>query len=135
MKMFCISPSRIPIPLILLILTAASPSGGAGDLVGEAAQAPKKQRNSFLPILTAIIGIISTGDIAFDRAMQTAVGSHVQVGSIMRISFHLPLAAVLMEAPSPLTTFTLCAYLLAATNPLVQSGRLAFQESGMRSPR
>lgn len=41
-------------------------------------QADGQQRNSFLPQLTAIAGVISTGNVSVDSALQLAVSHHLQ---------------------------------------------------------
>lgn len=45
---------------------------------GQAAGSDGRRRNSFLPQLTAIAGVISTGNASVDAALQQAVSHHLQ---------------------------------------------------------
>jgi len=51
---------------------------GLGIATGQAAGSDRQRRNSFLPQLTAIAGVISTGNASVDAALQHAVSHHLQ---------------------------------------------------------
>ena len=63
----------------MLVLVCFQVSSGGDDVDIAPTYKTHKRYNTFLPYLTAISSVISTGDPTFDKTMQLGAGSHAQV--------------------------------------------------------
>ena len=88
---------------------------------GQAAGSDGRRRNSFLPQLTAIAGVISTGNASVDAALQQAVSHHLQGWFLSSTQLYADAARV---APTNVDCF-MGAALAYHANPVCKSSPLS----------